>query len=75
MIKQPSGSINTEPSLTKWTIYLINALANMLVNFDHGIVPAATKEIKSDLNLDNIQLGLLGSVVYCGLLVGSLAAS
>ncbi len=46
----------------------------MLVNFDHGIVPAATKEIREDLLIDDLQLGLLGSVVYLGLMTGSMIA-
>lgn len=45
------------------------------MNFDHGIIPAASHEIKTDLLIDDFQLGLLGSLVYAGLLVGSLAAS
>jgi len=46
-----------------------------MVNFDHGIVPAASKEIKQDLLLTDVKLGILGSLVYVGLLVGSVAAS
>jgi MFS family permease len=42
-----------------------------MVNFDHGIVPAAIQELKSDLKIDDLALGLLGSLVYLGLMIGS----
>ena len=48
---------------------------NMAVNLDHGAIPAATKILKVDLNLDNQQLGTLGSLVFIGLTLGSLTAT
>ena len=56
------------------SIYYVIAFCNILVNLDHGIIPAATKEIKLDLNIAEVELGLLGSIVYGGLLLGSLVA-
>ena len=44
---------------------------NLMINVDHGILPACTKEVKEDLNLDNANLGLLGSLVYLGLVIGT----
>jgi len=41
-----------------------------MINVDHGILPACTKEVKSDLGLDDANLGLLGSLVYAGLVIG-----
>lgn len=41
-----------------------------MVNVDHGIMPAATTELKEDLELNEIQLGILGSLVYLGLVLG-----
>lgn len=41
-----------------------------MINVDHGILPACTKEVKRDLHLDNANLGLLGSLVYVGLVLG-----
>jgi len=55
-------------------IYYVIAFCNILVNLDHGIIPAATKEIKTDLQIAEVELGLLGSIVYGGLLLGSLVA-
>lgn len=43
-----------------------------MINVDHGILPACTKEVKSDLNLDDANLGLLGSLVYAGLVLGKI---
>ena len=56
------------------SLYYVIAFCNILVNLDHGIIPAATKEIKADLQLAEVELGLLGSVVYAGLIFGSLTA-
>ncbi|EGR29914.1 major facilitator superfamily protein, putative [Ichthyophthirius multifiliis] len=75
MIKTRSGTILQNPSLIKWLIYLINTLSNLLINFDHGIIPAATMEIKEYLNIDDVKLGFLGSIVYIGLTIGSIASS
>lgn len=41
-----------------------------MINVDHGILPACTQEVKDDLGLDNANLGLLGSLVYLGLVIG-----
>ena len=36
------------------------------------MIPAATREIKDELDIGDSTLGVLGSMVYLGLLVGSL---
>ena len=41
-----------------------------MVNVDHGILPAATTEVRKDLGLNNVDLGILGSLVYLGLVGG-----
>ncbi len=43
---------------------------NYLINIDHGTIPASTLNLKSDLGLDNVALGFLGSIVYLGLTFG-----
>lgn len=53
-------------------VFLVIFLINTLINIDHGVIPAATNPIKEDLNIENSQLGLLGSVVYFGLTLGNL---
>eukprot|EP00347_Sterkiella_histriomuscorum_P017387 403349579 len=55
-------------------IFTIVFFTNLMINVDHGILPACTKEVKRDLHLDNANLGLLGSLVYAGLVLGSLFA-
>jgi MFS family permease len=64
--------MKSSSSLT--SLYLVIAFCNILVNLDHGIIPAATKEIKEDLDLAEVELGMLGSIVYAGLIFGSLTA-
>ncbi|CAD8141746.1 unnamed protein product [Paramecium pentaurelia] len=42
------------------------------INFDHGILPACIKRIQLDLEINEIQLGLLSSSVYAGIIIGSM---
>lgn len=37
-------------------IYMFNCLTNILINFDHGIIPACTKEMKIDLLIDDFEV-------------------
>ena len=30
-------------------IFIVNYITNILINFDHGIIPACTREMKADL--------------------------
>jgi len=72
---QSSQTNNLEPPKLSncglMTCFIIICITNILVNVDHGCIPACTVTIKRDLNLDNASLGFLGSVVFIGLLVGS----
>ena len=47
---------------------------NVIVNLDHGAIPSITKNIEETLSLTGIQLGFLGSLVFLGLVLGSLVA-
>jgi hypothetical protein len=51
-------------------VFLYVFILNMLVNVDHGAIPAATKVLKDDLSLNNQQLGSLGSIVFIGIVTG-----
>ena len=42
-----------------------------MVNMDHGIFPACTEEVRNDINIPNTALGIMGSIVYLGLVVGN----
>jgi len=49
-------------------------LTNVFMNYDQGILPAASHEIKSDYAIDDVKFGALGSIVYVGLILGSFVA-
>jgi hypothetical protein len=53
-------------------IYALLFGCNFLINIDHGTIPASTLNLKSDLGLDNVALGFLGSIVFLGLTFGNL---
>ena len=42
-------------------------VTNILVNLDHGILPACTTEVQKELSMDEFELGLFGSIVYVGI--------
>lgn len=50
-------------------------LSNVFINFDHGSLPGCASEIKDELNMNDFEFGLLGSVVYGGLTIGAGVAS
>ena len=54
-------------------IFILICIINILINCDHGAIPAGTKELKEAKNLSNIQLGSIGSLVYLGLIMGSIS--
>jgi len=54
----------------RYLIFFILVLTNLIMNMDHGTIPAATLEIKQDLKIDNDVLGVFGSLVYLGNLIG-----
>jgi len=56
------------------TMYFFACFANLVINLDHGILPACTQEVKHDIKIDEFGLGLLGSVVYIGLMIGSVTS-
>ena len=58
----------------RWVIFFLFLMINLLMNFDHGTVPAATEQIMKYLGLNNSQLGLFGSLVFVGVIIGSLVS-
>lgn len=60
-------SSHSNPSRKDVLIFSLLATTNLLINIDHGIIPAATIEIEKTLNIGNGYLGLLGSLVYAGI--------
>lgn len=60
--------------LPKWKRYLIFCLLlsiNLFINMDDGTIPAATTQIEKKLHMDSDGIGLFGTLVYVGALVGS----
>jgi MFS transporter, Spinster family, sphingosine-1-phosphate transporter len=55
--------------------FMMVFILNLIINIDHGVMPAGAIIIRNDLGQSNTQYGLLGSIVFAGLVVGSLAAS
>ena len=54
-------------------IFILICIINILINCDHGAIPAGTTELKKAKNLSNIELGTIGSLVYLGLVLGSIS--
>ena len=60
--------------LKRKMIFLLIFLLNILINIDHGAIPAATTILKRELGLDNVSMGTIGSLVYLGLVLGAISA-
>lgn len=56
----------------RWILFLLMICSSMLSSIDHGTIPAATAQIRFDLEISNTILGLFGSAVYAGTILGSL---
>jgi predicted MFS family arabinose efflux permease len=56
----------------RWIIFIMFFITGVVVNLDHGTIPGATEEIQIDLNLDKTELGMFGSLVFLGNLIGAL---
>jgi len=54
----------------RWFLFIIFILLQILMNVDHGTIPAATTEIRKDLKIDDDTLGVFGSLVFLGNLIG-----
>ncbi|SPJ10234.1 sugar transporter, putative [Plasmodium sp. DRC-Itaito] len=48
---------------------------SILCNYDHGAIPVTLEEIQKDFPLSYIEQSLLGSLVYFGLIIGTIMAS
>jgi predicted MFS family arabinose efflux permease len=59
-------------SASKMTVMCISLfLCDILVNVDHGAIPAGIKEMQDDFELETIHMGNFGSLCFFGLAVGS----
>ena len=57
-----------------YALFFVVLFLNLLINFDHGVMPAAAIRMQEDLDLNNMQFGWLGSIVFIGLTLGKLTA-
>ena len=58
-------------SKRRFYVFLLLALTNILLNMDHGTIPAASNEIMEELKVEEAILGTFGSLVYLGNLIGA----
>ena len=52
---------------TRKTLFVFLCLLQLIMNFDSGIVPASLTALKKEFDMTDTELGLLGSLVYVGL--------
>ena len=55
--------------------FYLQFIANLLMMFDMGILPACTVIMMEELKMPNSTFGMLGSMVYVGQVVGSFLAA
>lgn len=48
---------------------------SLIINVDHGALPAALSDISKGLGLKETVMGTMGSAVFFGLIIGSMSAS
>jgi len=58
-----------------YSLFGLVFITNVLINVDHGTLPGCTNEIKAKLDINDFGFGVLGSVVYGGLTLGSAFAT
>jgi len=56
---------------TRWVLFFLLFIIQILMNMDHGTIPAATDEIRNDLKIKDDVLGIFGSLVFFGNIIGT----
>ncbi len=54
----------------RWFIFCVLVFVTIMINMDHGTIPAATEEIITSLDLKTDDLGVFGSLVFLGNIIG-----
>ena len=49
-------------------------MGNVSCNIDNGIMSGAAESIKSDMDINNLEFGMLGTIIFFGLSIGSIYA-
>ena len=57
-----------------YSFFVIVFLTNIVINMDQGAMPACFKGVRKKLKIGNFEYGMIGSVVYAGLMAGAMAA-
>ncbi|CAG9480507.1 sugar transporter, putative [Plasmodium vivax] len=73
-IIQQLRSKATNERILQLTLTLMICIS-VLCNYDHGAIPVTLEEIQKDFPLSYIEQSLLGSLVYFGLIIGTIIAS
>ena len=58
-----------------YKVLLVNFASSLLINMDHGSLPGCVEEVKDKFQINNLGFGGLGTAVYLGVTLGSLAAT
>jgi hypothetical protein len=51
-------------------LFVLILLANFIINIDQGSIAASSIQIKTQLSLNNGKFGVIGSMLYLGILLG-----
>lgn len=70
----PTGTKRAFGKSKRRLIFLLLFSINILANLDHGAIPAGTTKLMSELQLDHMTLGIIGSMVFLGLTIGASSA-
>ena len=65
----PNGNISISKS-TRWYVYTLFVISNIFITIDHGSIPASTWNLYKIFK-SNQEIGLFGSLVFVGNLLGS----
>ena len=66
------NSLINNLDLKKGSLHILTLifLTNTFINIDHGIIPAASHQIKQEFLITDAKLGLLGTFMYLGVVTG-----
>ena len=69
-INDNNGKVSISKS-TRWFVYFLFIISNIFITIDHGSIPASTWNLYKIFN-SNQEIGLFGSLVFVGNLLGSI---
>jgi hypothetical protein len=57
---------------SRYWVYVLILTVNIVTNLENGTIPACTDDIQKDMEITEQELGLFGSALYAGNLVGKI---